>query len=116
MKDTISTNQTGRSMLEMLAVLAVIVLLSVVGLMGFRVAMVKHRANELVNEAHMRAVEIATQIALGNSNPSVDAFPVDAAAGARFGEVTHDVGSETFKISVEGVEPDVYDQDRKSVV
>ena len=45
------TNETGRSMVEMLGVLAIIGVLSVMGLIGYRVAMAKHRANEIAQAA-----------------------------------------------------------------
>ena len=49
-------NDAGRSMVEMLGVLAIIGILSVAGIMGFKTAMTKHRANEI-----MRSVSIANQ-------------------------------------------------------
>ena len=39
--------ETGRSMVEMLGVLAIIGVLSVAGIMGYRIAIAKHRANEI---------------------------------------------------------------------
>ena len=45
------TIELGRSMVEMLGVLAVIGVLSVVGIAGYKKAMLKYRANELMNAA-----------------------------------------------------------------
>ena len=44
-------NEQGRSMVEMLGVLAVVGVLSVTGIIGFRLAMAKHRANEMMQSA-----------------------------------------------------------------
>ena len=41
--------QTGRSMVEMLGVLAIVGVLSIAGLMGYRYAMNKHKANLILN-------------------------------------------------------------------
>ena len=47
-------NEIGRSMVEILGVLAVIGVLSVSGIMGYRFAMDKYRANDIINEVNMR--------------------------------------------------------------
>ncbi len=44
----------GRSMVEMLGVLAVIGVLSVAGMMGYRYAMDKYRANDIIYEVNLR--------------------------------------------------------------
>ena len=49
-------NETGRSMVEILGVLAVIGVLSVAGIYGYRLAMRRHRANEILKTASMLAV------------------------------------------------------------
>ena len=51
-------SQSGRSMVEILGVLAVIGVLSIGALMGFRYAMDKYKANEIVNEVRLRAVDV----------------------------------------------------------
>lgn len=43
--------ELGRSMVEMLGVLAIIGVLSIVGIQGYKKAMLKHKANELMNLA-----------------------------------------------------------------
>lgn len=45
----INTSELGRSMVEMLGVLAIIGVLSIVGIAGYKKAMNKIRANELMN-------------------------------------------------------------------
>ncbi len=59
------SNECGRSMVEMLGVLAIIGILSVTGITGYKTAMTKHKANELLNEASKRAVIVAAKIAAG---------------------------------------------------
>ena len=44
-------SELGRSMVEMLGVLAIIGLLSIIGISGYKKAMNKHRANEIINLA-----------------------------------------------------------------
>jgi len=61
-------SETGRSLVEMLGTLAVMGVLSVIGMAGFKIAMIKHSANDLLNELNVRASSIATQIAT-HSNP-----------------------------------------------
>ena len=46
-------NESGRSMVEMLGVLAIIGVLSVISIYGYRQAMIKLKANEVVNFASM---------------------------------------------------------------
>ena len=48
----------GRSMVEMLGVLAVIGVLSVAGMMGYRYAMDKYRANDIIYEVNLRSTDI----------------------------------------------------------
>ncbi len=61
---SISHAKSSRSMVEMLGVLAIIGVLSVMGIAGYKAAMTRHRANELLNEATKRAVVVATQLSL----------------------------------------------------
>ena len=60
MKKHIPTNESGRSMVEMLGVLAIMGVLSIGAVAGYRWAMDKRNANEIVNEIKKRAV-IASQ-------------------------------------------------------
>lgn len=85
-------HQSGRSMVEMLGVLAVIGLLSIAGLYGYRHAMDKHKANEVINEANKRAVMAAAQIAaLGDNATDEDlnsAYDDDYVAGRDDSEIS----------------------------
>lgn len=52
------TAESGRSMVEILGVLAVIGVLSVGGIMGYRFAMDKYRANDIINEVNLRVQDV----------------------------------------------------------
>ncbi len=54
----IKLNEIGRSMVEILGVMAVIGVLSVGGIAGYKYAMDKYRANDIVYEVNMRATDI----------------------------------------------------------
>ncbi len=56
-----SKSQNGRSMVEMLGVLSIIGVLSVGGISAYSVAMKKHRANELLQQAKLMATTISAQ-------------------------------------------------------
>ncbi|MBR3912929.1 MAG: hypothetical protein IKJ28_01660, partial [Alphaproteobacteria bacterium] len=56
-KMKVKINEIGRSMVEMLGVLAVTSVLSVGGIMGYRFAMDKYRANETLNELQIRVAD-----------------------------------------------------------
>ncbi len=53
-RNTTQSAEYGRSMVEMLGVLAVIGVLSVAGMMGYRYAMDKYRANDIIYEVNLR--------------------------------------------------------------
>ena len=57
--------ESGRSMVEMLGTLAVMGVLSVGAIVGYRYAMDKHSANDLLSGASQRAVLVEAQIASG---------------------------------------------------
>ena len=58
-------NETGRSMVEMLGVLAVVGVLSIGGVAGYRYAVDKMNANEIINELKKRAITASQQRVLG---------------------------------------------------
>ncbi len=55
-------SETGRSMIEMLGVLAIIGVLSIAAVAGYRFALLKFRANEVINELNMRAINVSAQM------------------------------------------------------
>ncbi len=55
-------SETGRSMVEMLGVLAIMGVLSIAGVAGYRYALTKYKANEIMNELDMRALDLSAQI------------------------------------------------------
>ena len=61
----IKHNENGRSMVEMLGVLAVVGVLSIGGVAGYRYAVDKMNANEIINELKKRAITASQQRVLG---------------------------------------------------
>ena len=59
--------ETGRSMVEMLGVLAVMGVLSIGGVAGYRYAIDKMNANDIINEVRKRAVTASQQRILGQN-------------------------------------------------
>ena len=84
-KAPVKQSERGRSMVEILGVLAVIGVLSFGGIQGYKYAMDKHRANDIVNEVNMRATDIWHLYQDGEKelpdSPDEDAFP-------EYGEMT----------------------------
>ena len=76
--------ETGRSMVEMLGVLAIIGVLSVGGIAGYTTAMNKHRANQILNGASVRAIVVSTQIQRGATAPTLGEFTDNEVGGAKF--------------------------------
>ena len=64
-KIQIKQNETGRSMVEMLGVLAIVGVLSIGGVAGYRYAVDKMNANEIINELKKRAITASQQRVLG---------------------------------------------------
>ena len=111
MTNKILTHESGRSMVEMLGVLAVIGVLTVVGITGFRHAITKHRANELLNEASKRAAVVAGQLSMmGLATGSLNEFTQNEFAGGTFKTGTVATQNGTFKIGIDHVPDDVCNQ------
>ena len=111
------TNESGRSMVEMLGVLAIIGVLSVAGIAGYTTAMNKHRANELLQQASLRAVVVSTQIQKGIDNPTLAEFTDNTVAGATFTGLA-DWNKNTdkrFSLTLTGVDEKVCAQMKASV-
>lgn len=64
-------SQSGRSMIEMLGVLAIIGVLSIGGLAGYRMAMSKHRANNILSDTEMRALAVSEQFDMLRVNDNI---------------------------------------------
>ena len=104
MQKEILKNEQGRSMVEMLGVLAVMGLLSVMAFAGFRIALNKHYANEILNEANKRAVIVAGQIGFNQGTPSLSEFSNNTFTGGTFdSSVTTNPQTESFALKVSNV-------------
>ena len=53
--------QSGRSMVEMLGTLAIIGVLSIGGIAGYSYGMDKYRANTIINDVNLRAIDLIAQ-------------------------------------------------------
>ena len=93
--------ELGRSMVEMLGVLAIIGVLSIGGILGYTIAMTRHRTNEILNGVLQRAYLVAAQIASGRT-PSLAEFENDDIAGGTFDKNVITLTDE-FAIKVSGV-------------
>ena len=103
--------QSGRSMVEMLGVLAIIGVLSVAGIAGYTTAMNKHRANELLQQASLRAVVVSTQIQRGTDTPTLGEFTDNEVGGAKFtGLAAWNKSDKRFSLTLENVPTDVCTQ------
>ncbi len=111
MSKKILKNDQGRSMVEMLGVLAVVGLLSIMAFAGFRIALNKHYANEILNEGNKRAVIVAGQIGFNQGTPSLSEFANNTFTGGTFdSSVTTNPQTESFALKVSNVPEDVCEQ------
>ena len=102
-------NESGRSMVEMLGVLAIMGVLAIGGIAGYRYAMDKYNANEILNEVRKRAVTASQQRILGRTidlsewSNTIQGHPVTTA---------DNYGGDTsfFALTVSGVEKSVCDK------
>ena len=111
MNSTMLTNESGRSMVEILGVLAIIGVLSVGGIYEYTIAMNKHKANELLNEASKRAVVVATQLAV-KEKASLSEFAGQTVPGGTFAnetEIEADANDQ-FSINISDVSKGVCEQ------
>ena len=103
------SSESGRSMVEMLGVLAIMGVLAIGGIAGYRYAMDKYNANEILNEVRKRAVTASQQRMLGRTidlsewSNTIQGHPVTAA---------DNYGGDTsfFALTVSGIEQGVCDQ------
>ncbi len=102
-------NESGRSMVEMLGVLAIMGVLAIGGIAGYRYAMDKYNANEILNEVRKRAVTASQQRILGHAidlsewSNTIQGHPVTTA---------DNYGGDTsfFALTVSGIEKSVCDK------
>lgn len=94
--------ESGRSMVEMLGVLAIIGVLSVGGIAGYTTAINKHKTNEILNGASVRAIMAATQIGRGVplNQVSLAEFGTDSVKGVSFDSTLVSVGASTDKFGI----------------
>ncbi len=97
--------ESGRSMVEMLGTLVIIGVLSIGGIAGYSYGMDKYRANTIMNDINLRAVDLIAQVGRGG-DLSLSEWPTKTA-----GE--HDIGLEmesgeaTGGIFIKGVKQSV---------
>ena len=96
-------SQRGRSMVEMLGVLAIVGVLSAGGVYGYGVAVNKHRANTLLNEASKRAIIAIAQKSQGRevSNIEFGDFANNDLGFGTFGTSAVAVGTGTNKFGIQ---------------
>ena len=102
-------NESGRSMVEMLGVLAIMGVLAIGGIAGYRYAMDKYNANEILNEVRKRAVTASQQRILGRTidlsewSNTIQGHPVTTADN-------YNGDTSFFALTVSGIEKGVCDQ------
>ena len=122
-RNTSRQGESGRSMVEMLGVLAIIGVLSVGGIAGYTTAMNKHRANQILNGASVRAIVVSTQIQRGATAPTLGEFTDNEVGGATFGTgVKNEAGTgdwtttdKRFSLTLTGVSAEICAQMKASV-
>ena len=111
--------ESGRSMVEMLGVLAIIGVLSVGGIAGYTTAMNKHRANQILNGASVRAIVVSTQIQRGATAPTLGEFTEadNAVGGAKFTGLAawNKDTDKRFSLTLENVATEICTQMKASV-
>ena len=102
-------SESGRSMVEMLGVLAIMGVLAIGGITGYRYAMDKYNANEILNEVRKRAVTASQQRILGRTidlsewSNTIQGHPVTTADN-------YNGDTSFFALTVSGIEQGVCDQ------
>ena len=110
--------ESGRSMVEMLGVLAIIGVLSTAAMTGYTTAINKHRANQILNEASVRAIVVSTQIQRGANTPTLGEFTDNEVGGAKFGTGVKNASGEAdwtttdkrFSLTLTGVDEKICTQ------
>ena len=95
--------QSGRSMMEMLGVLAVIGVLSIGGIAGYSYGMDKYRANTIINDVNLRAIDLIAQANRGG-DLSLSEWPAKTAGNYDIGlEVDTATNTTEGGVFVDGV-------------
>ena len=114
MNSTILINETGRSMVEMLGVLSIIGVLSVGGISAYTIAMEKHKANELLQQASMLATTISAQAMTNNGTLPLT---ITSFGNTNYGTfsttVTDALGGKGFTITISELDGSVCSQLKK---
>ena len=102
-------DESGRSMVEMPSVLAIMGLLAIGGIAGYRYAMDKYNANEILNEVRKRAVTASQQRILGHA---INLSEYGDTIQGRTVTTTDSYNGDTsfFALTVLGIEKGVCDQ------
>ncbi len=94
--------ERGRSMTEMVGMLTIMGILSVIGIWAYKTAMNKHYANEILQEAHLRAVACVAQIQFGHE-PSLSDFSHNTFVGGSFDGVYYDKNAHQFALKIKNM-------------
>ncbi|MGN1063549.1 MAG: Tfp pilus assembly protein FimT/FimU [Alphaproteobacteria bacterium] len=92
------SGMNGRTMVEMLGVLAIVGILSIGGVAGYNYGIDKYRANTIVNEINMRAVDLMLQSARG-LELNLDEWDNTSMVGYTFDQIGRENGSIYLQVS-----------------
>ena len=107
--------ESGRSMVEMLGVLAIIGVLSIGAVAGYKFALNKFRANEIINELNARALSVSAQM-LSATTPYEsdevieDGFGNTLAVGYSAESAVSSQNPDYFEITINGIPSEVCTQ------
>ena len=91
--------ESGRSMIEMLGVLAIIGVLSIGGLAGYRMAMIRHRTNQVLDYVGRCAVLAQTR------GTGVEAYPATTCGAVMAGETAPQGAAANYAVSAFAASP-----------
>lgn len=107
-------SERGRSMVEMLGVLAIIGVLSLTAVAGYKWALTKHRANEIIHETNLRTTDLMIQFSKGlpldlsewsATTPSGYAFSLPELLENGFTLGINDIPQEVCRHVFDGIKP-----------
>ncbi len=110
LKENEKENKRGRRMVEMLGVLAIMGVLAIGGMAGYRYAMDKYNANEILSEVRKRAITVSQQRVFGQPI-NLSEYGVNTVQGYAIETADNYNGNAThFTITVKGIERDICNQ------